>query len=68
VQNKSKSISKPGVNFTNVLRVALAHADPKSLKKYSKVITIFGGRWGSIENLLDPKTKPPLGNLACPNP
>jgi len=29
---------------------------------------IFGGRWGSIENWLEPKTEPPLGNLACPNP
>jgi hypothetical protein len=30
--------------------------------------SIFGGSCGSIENWLDPKTKPPLGNLACPNP
>jgi len=29
---------------------------------------IFGGSWGSIENWLEPKTEPPLGNLACPNP
>jgi len=28
---------------------------------------IFGGSWGSIENWLEPKTKPPSGNLACPN-
>jgi len=27
----------------------------------------FGGSWGSTENWLEPKTKPPLGNLACPN-
>jgi len=29
---------------------------------------IFGGIWGSIENWLEPKTKPPSGNSACPNP
>jgi len=28
----------------------------------------FGGRWGSIENWLEPKTKPTSGNLAFPNP
>jgi len=28
---------------------------------------IFGGSWGSTENWLEPKTEPPLGNLACPN-
>jgi len=30
--------------------------------------SIFGGSWGSIEIWLEPKTKPPTGNLACPNP
>jgi len=25
---------------------------------------IFGGNWGIIENWLEPKTKPPSGNLA----
>jgi hypothetical protein len=29
---------------------------------------IFGGSWGSIKNCLEPKTKPPSGHLACPNP
>jgi len=29
--------------------------------------SIFGGSWISIENWLEPQTKPPLGNLACPN-
>jgi len=29
--------------------------------------SIFGGSWGSIENWLEPKAKPPLGNLACQN-
>jgi len=29
---------------------------------------IFGGSWGSIEFLLEPKTDPPSGNIACPNP
>jgi len=29
---------------------------------------IFGGSWGSIENWLEPKTEPPLGNSACPDP
>jgi len=29
--------------------------------------SIFGGSWVSIENRLEPKTKPPLENLACPN-
>jgi len=28
---------------------------------------IFRGSWGSIENWLEPKTKPPQENLACPN-
>jgi len=28
--------------------------------------SIFRGSWGSIENWLNPKTKPPSGNLACP--
>jgi len=27
----------------------------------------FGGSWGGIENWLEHKTKPLLGNLACPN-
>jgi len=27
---------------------------------------IFGGSKGSIENWLEPKTKPPSRNLACP--
>jgi len=30
--------------------------------------SVFGGSWGSIENWLEPKTEPPLRNLACPNP
>ncbi len=30
--------------------------------------SIFGDSWGSIENWLEPKTEPPLENLACPNP
>jgi hypothetical protein len=29
---------------------------------------IFRGSWDSIENWLKPKTKPPSGNLVCPNP
>jgi len=29
---------------------------------------IFGGSWGSIEKWLNPKTRPPSVNLACPNP
>ncbi len=29
--------------------------------------SIFGGSWGSIENWLESKTEPPLGNLAYPN-
>jgi len=29
---------------------------------------IFGGSFGSVENWLKPKTEPPSGNLACPNP
>ncbi len=28
---------------------------------------IFGGSWGCIENWVEPKIKPPLENLACPN-
>jgi hypothetical protein len=30
--------------------------------------SIFRSSWGSIENWLEPKTKPPPRNLACPNP
>jgi len=30
--------------------------------------SIFGGSLESIENWLEPKTKPLSGNLACPNP
>jgi len=30
--------------------------------------SMFEGSWGSIENWLEPKTKPPLRNLAFPNP
>jgi len=30
--------------------------------------SIFGGSWGILKNRLRPKTKPTLGNLACPNP
>jgi len=30
--------------------------------------SIFVCSWGSIEHLLEPETKPPSGNLACPNP
>jgi hypothetical protein len=29
--------------------------------------SIFGGRWGSIENWLEPKTEPTLENLARQN-
>jgi len=29
---------------------------------------IFGDSCGSNENWLEPKTKPPSGDLACPNP
>jgi len=29
--------------------------------------TVLRGSWGGIENWLEPKTKPPSGNLACPN-
>jgi len=29
--------------------------------------SIFGGSWGSIENWLEPKIEPPLGNLVSPN-
>ncbi len=27
----------------------------------------FWGSWGSSENLLEPRIRPPLANLACPN-
>jgi hypothetical protein len=29
---------------------------------------IFRGSWDNNENGLEPKIKPPLGNLVCPNP
>jgi hypothetical protein len=32
-----------------------------------KLSTVFRGSWGSIENWLEPKIEPLLGNLACPN-
>jgi len=32
---------KTGVNFTNILRAAFMLVDPESVKKYSKVISIF---------------------------
>jgi len=28
---------------------------------------VFRGSWGSSVNWLEPKTEPPLPNLACPN-
>jgi len=36
---------QPGVNFTNVLRTAFARIDPKSVKKYSSVISVFLHFW-----------------------
>jgi hypothetical protein len=30
--------------------------------------SVLVGSYGSIENWLKPKTEPPSGNLACPNP
>jgi hypothetical protein len=33
-----------------------------------KLSIVFRGSWGSIENRLEPKTEPPSGNLAGPNP
>jgi len=33
----------------------------------SRLSIIFEGSEGSTENWLEPKTKPPKGNLACPN-
>ncbi len=35
----------PGVNFTNVLSTAFMLVDPKSVKKYSKVISNFLHFW-----------------------
>jgi len=32
-----------------------------------KTSIIFGGSLGIAENWLEPKTKQPSGNLACPN-
>jgi hypothetical protein len=32
-----------------------------------KSSSIFGSSWGSSVNWLTPKTKPPSGNLVCPN-
>jgi len=40
----------------------------RSILTIFELSSIFGGRWGSIENWLKPKTEPPLDNLACPNP
>jgi len=40
---------------------------------YESILTSFkpsiilGGSWGSTENWLKPKAKPPSGNLSCPN-
>jgi hypothetical protein len=32
-----------------------------------KLSVVFLDSWGSRENWLEPKTKPPVGNLACSN-
>ncbi len=32
-----------------------------------KSSNIFRGSWGSSENWIEPKTKPPSGNIACPD-
>ena len=38
-----------------------------SILTTSESSSIFGGNWGSIENWLEPKTKPPSKKLVCPN-
>jgi len=32
----------PGVNFINVLRTAFMRTDPKSAKKHSQAVSLFG--------------------------
>ncbi len=39
----------------------------ESILTTSAVSVAFGGSWDSCENWLEPNTKPPYENLACPN-
>jgi len=52
---------KPSSSYTSPEKKwKIFYADYLTLKKESQ--------WGSSLNWLEPKTKPPLRNLACPNP
>jgi len=42
--------------------------DFESILPFFEPSSIFKGSWGNIESWLEPKTKPPSGNLACQNP
>jgi len=35
------SVQTPGVNFINILQAAFTGEDPKSAKKYSKVVSLL---------------------------
>jgi len=49
------------------LSVQLGLSKSLIIFRYNNIWKITpGSSWGSIENWLEPKTKPPSGNLACP--
>jgi len=68
------SQSCPKINFKQTNRVCprfwFAKPDDYFCVNFDhfKIEHLFWGSWGSIKNLLEPKTKTPLENLACPNP
>ena len=41
MERPSSGSTSPGVNFTNILRAAFTHADPKSPKKDSQLKQLF---------------------------
>jgi len=74
--NRYHLIKSKSSNFTfqNTYRVCHRFGLVKQDDIFGSVLTtfeyssIFGGSWGSTKNWLKPKTEPPLGNLANPNP
>jgi len=39
-----------------------------TLTTFESSVIFIGTCWGSFKDWLEPKTEPPSGNLACPNP
>jgi len=60
--------------FNKFIQSADLYQQGKMINCFGSILTtfesssIFGSSWGSIENWLEPKTKPPSRTLACPNP